>query len=380
MWAFPEYLMIDTNHLTHAHSHVALLGWGWIMVVAYIFDRHINSVRQLWLAKLYALLLHISVAGMLITFSMSGYWKWSIIFSAVHVLLSIAFILYYGYFRSKHTNGASQTAFDAALMLALISNIGPLVLSMGSMQNATSVTIAVNSYVHVQCFGFLLLSAIGIAIDTTQKVRTPEQSKSIVNLVYIMALSVVPAQLVSVSNLIPGLLVQIIGSVSMAIFALSGNLLVYMMYRNRNNNVIQPFKYYILTAFSGAIAMFTILLLSSIPIIRAPFLESRFMAIGVIHLVLLVIVTPILLDYGRHVLVLDKNKLKWSPISVTIGSAVMVGFLILGGLAQGLRFILPLNIQFWLFVSSIPIVVGLVYMWCVYLRILLTLDEIKARK
>jgi hypothetical protein len=359
MWAFPEYLIIDAKHLTHAHSHVALLGWGWIMIAGYILDRHVKTVRKEWIVKLYAALLHISVAGMLITFSMDGYWKWSIIFSAAHVILSIAFLLYYGYYRSKHTNGASQTAFDAALILALISNLGPLLLSLGSMQNAASVTIAVNSYVHLQCFGFLLLSAIGIAIDTTQKIKPSIKTNTYINCIYVMALSVVPAQLVAVSSLIPGLLVLIIGSASMAIFALAGFRMLYLLKRNYDESAINPFQIFVKTSYSGALVLFTILLLSTMPVIRAPFEDARFMAIGVIHLVLLVVVTPILLDYGRQILEFNSVKLKWPALSVLTGSVVMVGLLIFGGLAQGLKFILPMNIQFWLMITALPVIVGL---------------------
>jgi len=362
MWAFPEYLIIDANHLTHAHSHVALLGWGWIMIVAYILDRHIKTVRKQWIVKLYAALLHISVAGMFITFSMDGYWKWSIIFSAAHVILSIAFLLYYGYYRSKYTNGASQTAFDAALMLALISNIGPMLLSLGGMQNADSVSIAVNSYVHLQCFGFLLLSAIGIVIDTTQKIYPSIKTNTYTNCIYVMALSVVPAQLVAVSAVIPGSLVLIIGSVSMTIFALAGFRMLYLLNRNYEKSAINPFQIFVKTAYSGALVLFAILLLSTIPVIRAPFEDARFMAIGVIHLVLLVVVTPILLDYSRQILELNSVKLKWPASFVMTGSVVMVGLLILGGLAQGLKFILPLNFQFWLMITALPVIIGLLIM------------------
>ena len=80
---FPEWF--NYRFVQHAHSHVALLGWLFtILVLAIIFYFKLSFskyIKLLWS-------LQAMVIGMLFTFPIMGYAPLSIIFSTGHILIS----------------------------------------------------------------------------------------------------------------------------------------------------------------------------------------------------------------------------------------------------------------------------------------------------
>src|SRR5699024_12019900 len=80
------------RYITHAHSHVAMLGWVYLALFILIVH-HFSSGRQTKYRRLFWLT-QVSAIGMLCSFPFQGYGAVSITFSSLHVLASYSFIYF----------------------------------------------------------------------------------------------------------------------------------------------------------------------------------------------------------------------------------------------------------------------------------------------
>lgn len=364
IWAFPGESIVDAKHLTHAHSHIALLGWCWGIVVAYLLRKVLAPKRGLWFWRLFAVVFHVSVGGMFITFAQAGYWKWSIIFSAVHVTLGTLFVVLYFVKRRKLESRTSLLAFDAALLLALIANVAPMMLSFGSMQTTSAVTIAVNSYVHLQCFGFLVLFLMGMLYDAVITDNHLHSNR----LVYLITFASIPSQLVAVAHLIDGELDLIIGSLGMAAYAVGLFLVLYQVYQNWDRVKLAGCQSMLRAVMTGGFVLASALLIASVPMVSDVFREARFLVIGIIHLLLLGMVTPVFLYYSHRRSGMNEHDVKPGVIVLMLSIWVMLLILIFAGLGQGLGVLLPFHVPKALFYSAIPISLAAIYLFMTALR------------
>lgn len=359
IWAFPGESIVDAKHLTHAHSHIALLGWCWGIVVAYLLRSVIRPSRLWWFWRLFAVVFHLSVGGMFITFAQAGYWKWSIIFSAVHVSIGTLFVVMYFMKRRNLGSKTSLLAFDAALLLALIANVAPMMLSFGSMQSGSAVTIAVNSYVHLQCFGFLVLFMIGMLYD---KILASHESRSSA-LVYLIAFASIPSQLVAVAHLIDGSIDLVVGSLGMAAYAVGLFLILHQIYRNWDKVKVAGCPSMLRVVLVGGFVLACALLMASVPVVSDTFREARFLVIGIIHLLLLGMVTPVFLYYSHRRAGMTERDVKLGVVVLVLSIWAMLLILIAAGLGQGLGILLPFHVPKALFYSAIPISVAAAYLF-----------------
>ena len=83
---------INYIYLLHAHSHVAMLGWAYLMIyslVVYFFIPKDKSTKPVYNQLFWST--QLSVIGMMISFPIQGYALFSIVFSTLHILLSYVF-------------------------------------------------------------------------------------------------------------------------------------------------------------------------------------------------------------------------------------------------------------------------------------------------
>ena len=88
-FSFLESIGINYRFLTHAHSHVAMLGWVYLMLFTlfvhyFILNKTKVFYRLFWLTEF-------SVLGMMLSFPIQGYAAVSITFSTLHILSSYYF-------------------------------------------------------------------------------------------------------------------------------------------------------------------------------------------------------------------------------------------------------------------------------------------------
>jgi hypothetical protein len=114
---------IDLNYrfLTHAHSHIAMLGWVYLMLFTlivhyFIPDKKPVYNRLFWVTEF-------AVIGMMLSFPFQGYAAVSISFSTLHIFCSYYFV----YLIWKHhqiNNLPSQYLLKASLLFMLLSTVG----------------------------------------------------------------------------------------------------------------------------------------------------------------------------------------------------------------------------------------------------------------
>ncbi|MFH7014977.1 hypothetical protein [Flavobacterium sp. FlaQc-47] len=118
MQLFP--LNINYSFILHAHSHIAMLGWVYLIIYVLIVRFFIPKVksskpfynRLFWLTEF-------SVIGMMIAFPIQGYALFSIVFSTMHILLSYVFCRIIWRDSLKEKTEAQRLLFVAILFMVL---------------------------------------------------------------------------------------------------------------------------------------------------------------------------------------------------------------------------------------------------------------------
>ncbi|WP_158857275.1 hypothetical protein [Lunatibacter salilacus] len=86
-----EVPFFEYKHLLHAHSHVALLGWGYLLVTGTLVLTFIrNPIRLKSYQKIFLLTI-LANLGMMLSFPFQGYGLYSIAFSTLHLVASYTF-------------------------------------------------------------------------------------------------------------------------------------------------------------------------------------------------------------------------------------------------------------------------------------------------
>jgi hypothetical protein len=156
----------NVRYWIHGHSHVAFLGWVFtaLAVLGYaLFLPDNPNINR----KIYRLILFFQTAllGMLVTFPIMGYAIPSIIFSTVHMVLSLFYaLLFFKYAPKKYL---SVKFMKAALIFMLVSSFGPLALGpimvMG-FKGTPLYDMAIYFYLHFQYNGWFTLASFAILI------------------------------------------------------------------------------------------------------------------------------------------------------------------------------------------------------------------------
>mgnify|MGYP001316255178 FL=1 len=177
---------IDYGHMLHAHSHLAILGWGYmalfLLIVAHFIDERARDgmglKRLFWLTQA-------AIAGMFVSFSLQGYAFFSIAFSTVHILLSYVFAVWVWRHLRRQSGDRSETPLSykfvrASLICLALSSLGPwtlAVLGANHMNDTDLYDAAIYFYLHFQYNGWFTLGLIAVVLRILEQngVRYPEK-------------------------------------------------------------------------------------------------------------------------------------------------------------------------------------------------------------
>lgn len=165
------YLFRITNinyiYLLHAHSHVAMLGWAYMMIYVLIVrffipketsDKPIYN-QLFWITEF-------TVIGMMISFPIQGYALFSILFSTLHILLSYVFCWLVFKDCSKNKNAAEKLLITSVLFMVFstfgVWCLGPTVKILGKQSDFYQ--IAIQFFLHFQFNGWFLFAILGLFI------------------------------------------------------------------------------------------------------------------------------------------------------------------------------------------------------------------------
>jgi len=156
-------IAINYRFLTHAHSHVAMLGWAYLMLYCFYVHYFVPEQKPIY-SKLFWLT-QIAVIGMMISFPFQGYAAISISFSTLHIFCSYYFV-YRIWNDLQIENSFVKQLVKASLLFMVISTIGvwclgPAVSLLG--QASAFYQIAIQFFLNFQFNGWFLFAVLAIA-------------------------------------------------------------------------------------------------------------------------------------------------------------------------------------------------------------------------
>ncbi|WET03627.1 hypothetical protein P0R33_04665 [Flavobacterium sp. YJ01] len=170
MYLFPIDFL-NYSYLLHAHSHVAMLGW--VYMIVYVLVVHFFIPKEKRKKPIYNRLFWLtefSVIGMMIAFPIQGYALFSIIFSTMHILLSYVFCRLVWKHCSKDKS-PSQRLLLVSILFMILSTcgvwcLGPAVSTLG--KQSAFYQIAIQFFLHFQFNGWFIFAILALFLKQFQ--------------------------------------------------------------------------------------------------------------------------------------------------------------------------------------------------------------------
>ena len=186
-FSFIEPIGLNYRYLTHAHSHIAMLGWVYLMLFVCIVHYFVPEKKPIYNRLFW--LTQFAVIGMMCSFPFQGYGIISITFSTLHILCSYYFV-YLIWKHHKTKSRATTLLLKASLLFMLLSTLGVWCLgpAVGLMGKASAFyQIAIQFFLHFQFNGWFLIAAIAILFHLLDI----EYTKSVKHFYYLLIVSTI---------------------------------------------------------------------------------------------------------------------------------------------------------------------------------------------
>lgn len=176
---------VNFQFLMHGHSHVAMLGWVYLMLYCLIFHFFVPKEKQqkpiynrlFWITEL-------AVVGMMIDFPAQGYAFASILFSTLHIFCSYFFC----YLIKKDANLTTlpeKKMLRMALFFMIFSTLGVWCLgpTVGLLGKASAFyQIAIQFFLHFQFNGWFLFAVFALFFKQVKLIIEAEKFRLFYNL------------------------------------------------------------------------------------------------------------------------------------------------------------------------------------------------------
>ena len=157
--------LLNYKHLLHAHSHIALMGWAFMLVaggVIYFFQRELNLGKVIRNTLFFNT---IAVIGMTITFILQGYAFESIAFSTLHLIIGFYFGINVLRKLKPSENKTAQRFLKWSVIWYMFSSlgllaIGPISAKLGPLH--PMYTASIQFFIHFQFNGWFIFGALAI--------------------------------------------------------------------------------------------------------------------------------------------------------------------------------------------------------------------------
>jgi len=146
------------SNIKHAHSHVAMLGWSFLLSGGLLLALFIKHTANLKIYRIAFALTILSVLGMAVSFPIQGYGLYSISFSTLQIVASYLFA--FAFFKDMKYNPSKSTSRQFAVwgvFWLLFSTIGlwaiaPIDIHLGRLHPLYYMSI--QWYLHFQLIGW----------------------------------------------------------------------------------------------------------------------------------------------------------------------------------------------------------------------------------
>ncbi len=298
-YAFIGEIDFNFRFLTHAHSHVAMLGWLYLMLYSFIVYRYIPHIRKIY--HYLFLVTQIAVIGMLFSFPFQGYAAFSIVFSSLHIFASYFFVILI-LKDLKPFDSIDKQFIRAALWLMVVSTLGIWCLPVSIVvfgKNSEAYNIAIQTFLHFQFNGWFMFSVIGLFVKVLTKYSIKKNS-SLNKALGWLILSVVFTLALPISWFIKLPVLNIINSLGV-IFQLIGFYHLIIALKKPLNTLLSSATFYIKTLVYFILISMVIKVLfqsfSVVPEVNEASIQIRNLVIGFIHLLMLGVISGALLFF-----------------------------------------------------------------------------------
>lgn len=161
-YQYVNTLEINFRFITHAHSHLAMLGWIYLMLYSLITHYFVPEKKQIYTRLFWVT--QFAVTGMLLSFPFQGYAAISISFSTLHIFCSYYFVKLL--WKDLQIEEVSERLLvRASLVFMLLSTIGvwclgPAVATLGNQ--SAFYNIAIQFFLHFQFNGWFLFAVLAV--------------------------------------------------------------------------------------------------------------------------------------------------------------------------------------------------------------------------
>ncbi|WP_142784872.1 hypothetical protein [Changchengzhania lutea] len=354
-----DSLGINYRYLTHAHSHVAMLGWVYLMLYTFLVHHFVPNKKPIY-SRLFWIT-EFAVLGMMLSFPFQGYAVVSISFSTLHIFCSY-YIIYLVWKHHKTESTVTHYLLRTSLLFMLLSTIGvwclgPAVSLLG--QASAFYQIAIQFFLHFQFNGWFLIAVIAIFFHVLQL----KDSKQFRLFFVLLVISTVLTLALPISWFAPHIALYWINGLGVFIQLLTLIVFLrlikpYQLFLLKNNAKLTIYMY--VFAISSLIIKIGIQLLSLIPEVSEVAYQHRNLIIGFIHLLMLGVITGFLFGFIlQNKWVTFNAWLNFGIYTFVLGFALTELFLILqGSMFYFNKGMLP-NYYLFLFLSSVFLPLGI---------------------
>lgn len=318
---FPEWLSFI--NVRHAHSHVAMMGWlfsGLFILIVYFFKLKGSIYRFLFWG------VQFTVLGMLFSFSLQGYALFSILFTTLHLLLSYVFVVQVFRDLKDQNSTAAITMLKTALILMLISTLGPWALGFimnSGLKGSPFYYGVIQFFLHFQFNGWMIFAALAIFIKHLELLNIPLEPSRFKKFYYLLVVSCILTYALSITWSTPDNLIFWINSIGVIIQL--GALVVFVNIIRKVKPILKEklsnWAYFLMQiAFYCLVTKIVVQTLVAIPYLAVISYTIRNFVVGFIHLLMLGTLSLFIVSIVNQV---RNNTLKAEKLGITI---FLVGF------------------------------------------------------
>lgn len=163
---------VDYKNILHAHSHLALLGWGYLLVSGMLLFTFVPQPLRRNSYKIILILNILANLGMMATFPVQGYGPGSIAFSTLHLLVSYVFAFRF----LKDIKGLTSTPYLSLIKYGVrwmvLSSVGlwsiaPVGIILGKLHPLYH--LSVQWFLHFQLQGWFVYCLLGLLLFFLKK-------------------------------------------------------------------------------------------------------------------------------------------------------------------------------------------------------------------
>ena len=323
---------IQYGNLLHAHSHIAFLGWVFNAFYALALKRFVRP-EQFRFFVVWFIVLQVANVGMLIAYPLQGYAGISIAFTSLHMFGAVAFAL-----RLWKSNTASAIAgpyLKASLVFMLLSGIGPLALgplAALDLRSSPFYELAVYWYLHFQYNGWFICFLLAWILQEVPETSTRPAHQALRYWISGIALTF----LLSVLWLQPPLWVFALAGIGAGLQLVGFGYFARMFSDQRNRNFMGNgmIRFLCGLAVTALLAKNLMQLAAALPGF-VDLANNRFIVIGFLHWVFLVVVTPFLIAQGLRFSWLPDNLLSRASIVILITGILLTQLILFAAPVTG---------------------------------------------